>query len=145
MIKICHSLLSKVIIINNIWPKKSDWSGPSMYFTTENINQKSLMCTYQWRNRTKHNLKLNVLTIITFDRSGRCQSDKIHFKSQIWFRQSLKYHVLFILNICSNYLLKSCQLHHIVTYSTFWRFLPNLSQLNIWAPSTYTLDCKAWY
>ncbi len=45
-------------------------------------NQKSLLlCTFQWRNRTKHNFKHNLLAIITFDRNGWFQSDKVHFKA----------------------------------------------------------------
>ncbi len=52
-----------------------------MCFTTYKINQKSLLCTFQWRNWTKHNFKLNLLVIITFDRSDGFQSDKVHVKA----------------------------------------------------------------
>ncbi len=51
---------------------KSTWSGP-VCFTPYKINPKSFLCTFQWRNRTKHNFKLNLLATITFDRRNRFQ------------------------------------------------------------------------
>ena len=51
-----------------------------MFFTTGKISPKSQMCTFhQWRNWTKRNIKLNVLTIITFDRSDRLDFNQIKF------------------------------------------------------------------
>ena len=59
---------------------ESAWSGP-VCFTSQKINPKSILCTFQWRNRTKHNFKLNLLAIITFHRNGGFQADKVHFKA----------------------------------------------------------------
>ena len=56
------------------------WSGP-MCFTTGKIDPKSLMRTFQWRNRTKHNFVHNFIFIITFDRSDGFQSNKVDMKA----------------------------------------------------------------
>ena len=67
---------------------------------------KSVLCTFQWRNRTEHNFQSNLLAIITLDRSDGFQSDKVHFKAQILLQTTNEGHVPAILNSGKNYLSK---------------------------------------
>ena len=69
---------------------------------------KSLLCIFQWRNRTKHNFKLNLLAIITFDR-GVTDFNQIKsiLKLRSCSRQPMKFHVPLILSNCKINLSKS--------------------------------------
>ena len=54
-----HYSCRKVASFKKLTIWKSAWSSP-MCFTTQKTNSKSLICTFQWRNQTKHNFKLNL-------------------------------------------------------------------------------------
>ncbi len=67
-INVMHPALHAICITNIFVELSTKYLYSSMLNLTK-INPKSLMCTFQWRNRAKHNLKLNLLAIITFDKS----------------------------------------------------------------------------
>ncbi len=89
----------------------SAWSGP-LCFTTGKIRPSSMFClvrSYVLHYR-ENQTKLNILFIITFDRSNRFHSYiqiKLILKLRSCSRQAMKYHVHFVFKSCKNYLPKS--------------------------------------
>ncbi len=94
------------------------------------------MCTFQWRNRTKHNFKLNHLAIETFDSSDGFQSDNFILKIRSCSTQQMENHLLLILNSCKIYLPKMLPF--------YWGRLYNIKIYLVHHVASSQIVCFCW-